>query len=268
MDELPKPPSSPDAASSTPAADDAGAPPQPPAAPEPHDGLRHLATVDALAPSTDAPMATSAANEMPATQSLQTDAPASTSPANEAPTPTPEGTESPTPIVAPVIDEATTAFRRVTRQASALAIGLCVATLAGTAFSQREGPPDLAAKKPWRASSKYAECHPERFDCGGAKTGIFFHTNLENGPWVEIDLLAPTTFSSVSVRNRTDCCQERAVPLILEASDDRTTWRELARHETVFSKWTPKFASTTARYVRLRVPRQSFLHLDAFNIHP
>lgn len=221
---------------------------------------KHAPAAETVAPEAAAapePVNTVVASELPAEVMPETAAPA------------PAATELVAPTApAPVVDEGALAFRRVTRQATALAIGLCVMAAAGTALSQREGPPDLAAKKPWRASSKYADCHPERFDCGGAKTGIFFHTNLDAEPWVEIDLLAPTTFSSASVGNRLDCCQERAVPLILEASDDRTTWRELARHDTVFAKWNPTFAPVTARFLRLRVPRESFLHLDTFKVHP
>lgn len=234
MDELPKPSPSPDAAPST-------------QAPEP-TGASETERIEPV-------QAAEAVNEVAAPPEATSEVARSGAPTDG-------------PVAAPSVDERAVAFRRVTRQASLLALALCVVTLAGTAFSQREGPPDLAAKKPWRASSKYADCHPERFDCSGAKTGIFFHTNFENGPWVEVDLLAPTTFSRATVRNRTDCCQERAVPLILEVSDDRTTWREVARHEVTFSRWEPKFEPTTARYVRLRVPRQTFLHLDAFKVHP
>src|SRR5688500_1263511 len=39
--------------------------------------------------------------------------------------------------------------------------------------------PDLAAKRPWRASSSLFECNPTANQCGGAATRIFFHTREE-----------------------------------------------------------------------------------------
>jgi hypothetical protein len=48
--------------------------------------------------------------------------------------------------------------------------------------------PDLAASKPWRASSSLFVCNPAARECGGAATAIFFHTREEQDPWVEIDL--------------------------------------------------------------------------------
>ena len=100
------------------------------------------------------------------------------------------------------------------------------------------------------------------------RTSIFFHTREEEQPWVEMDLDAPTKFSSVSVRNRTDSLQERAVPLVLEVSDDRQSWRQLAQRQDFFNVWTPSFDAVSARYVRLRATRKTFLHLEAVQVHP
>ncbi len=128
--------------------------------------------------------------------------------------------------------------------------------------------PDLAKGKPWRASSKFADCHPERIECAGVRTRIFFHTLQEKDPWVEMDLQAPTAFSSVSVYNRTDGVPERAVPLIVEVGDDQKTWRVLGRRDSEFREWKVTFPTTTARYVRVRAPRETLLHLDAVKVHP
>ena len=128
--------------------------------------------------------------------------------------------------------------------------------------------PDLAKGKPWRASSKLYDCHPELIDCGGARTSIFFHTNFENDPWVEIDLLVPTKFSAVTVRNRSDGAWDRAYPLVLEVSDDAQAWRVLADQPSEFRVWKAKFEPVTARYVRVRAKKQTYLHLDAVQVHP
>lgn len=150
-------------------------------------------------------------------------------------------------------------------------IGLTAGLVAVVGFSLVRwavSKPDLAAGKPWRTSSSAGECHPEQTECIGSRTAILFHTNDEPNPWFEIDLSAPTQFSSVAVRNRGDAARERAVPLILEVSDDQKTWRELARREAVFDDWVARFEPVTARYVRLRVPRTSMLHLERVQILP
>ncbi len=160
------------------------------------------------------------------------------------------------------------AFTRVTRRATLFVAVLGLSTVALVSLPRLFVPTDLAEGKRWRASSALEECHPDRIECGGVRTAIFFHTREEDQPWVEFDLGKPTTFRSVSVRNRTDSLQERAVPLVLEVSDDRQTWQQLARREEPFGSWTPSFDAVTARYVRLRVTRKTFLHLEAVHVHP
>lgn len=160
------------------------------------------------------------------------------------------------------------AFRRVTRRASWFVVVLGVLTFVLVVVPRLFAPADLASGKRWRASSMLEECHPERIDCGGVRTSIFFHTREEDQPWVEIDLGAPTTFSSVTVRNRSDGWQDRAVPLVLEVGDDRQAWRQLAQRQEVFREWSPSFEQVTARYVRLRAAKKTFLHLEAVKVHP
>jgi F5/8 type C domain len=115
--------------------------------------------------------------------------------------------------------------------------------------------PDLAAGKPWHVSSTNPSV-PKASD-----HEYLFHTEEEENPWFEIDLKAPTQFAKVEVTNRRDCCPERAAPAIIEVSDDQKRWKEVSRRADSYSKWTAKFAPVTARYVRIRVPRRSTLHL-------
>jgi hypothetical protein len=126
--------------------------------------------------------------------------------------------------------------------------------------------PDLSVGKAWRASSSYAGFSPATGECDGRKTKIFFHTAEEVQPWVEYDLASPTTIRRVDVRNRTDCCPDRAFPLALEVSRDGQQWQELARRDTQSYKWTIKLAPTEARYVRLKALKRTFLHLEAIEI--
>jgi hypothetical protein len=161
--------------------------------------------------------------------------------------------------------------RRVVRASVLLAVGVVLATALLPLLDSLRSRADLAKGKPWRASSTYAVCRPEALVCGEASSSIFFHTNFENQPWVEIDLGAPTTFSSVVVRNRRDGPQDvldRAVPLILEVGDDQQHWTQLSEITHPFTSWRASVNANTARYVRLRSPRQTYLHLDAVQVFP
>ena len=103
--------------------------------------------------------------------------------------------------------------------------------------------------------------------CGGARLNIFFHTTTEPSPWIEIDLLEPTSISKVLVVNRDDCCEERAVPLLVEVAGDDRLFTQVARETAAFDEVELTFPPTTARYVRLRVNQHSALHLVRTSVY-
>lgn len=147
-------------------------------------------------------------------------------------------------------------------------IAAIISAITGRVLLGRNAPVDLAAGKPFTLSSKWADCHPENNECGGYPTRILFHTHTEQSPWFQLDLGAPTAFSSATIVNRQDMALPLAVPLIIEVSDDGKSFREIARRDDVFTTWFATFPPQTARYVRLRVPRLSTLHLEAVRVHP
>jgi hypothetical protein len=129
-------------------------------------------------------------------------------------------------------------------------------------------PVDLARGKTFTLSSKWTDCHPDEGECGGYPMKILFHTNEQANPWFQWDLGKPTQFSSLTVKNRSDAALMRAVPLVVEVSDDGAHFKEVVRRVEKFELWEPKFPPLTARYVRLRVDRPSTLHLEAIQVHP
>jgi len=116
--------------------------------------------------------------------------------------------------------------------------------------------PNLLSGKPMRTSTSFLGCSSDP-SC----QALLFHTDPELNPWVEFDLGTPKTFHRLEVTNRSDCCAERTIPLVAETSNDRMSWKELARRDTDFSSWTVKFPPRTARYLRLRVARHTTFHL-------
>lgn len=157
--------------------------------------------------------------------------------------------------------------RQTVRAALGFMMGLVLIPSIAFGLTELLKPADLAKGKPWRASSKYADCYPHIISCGGARTAIFFHTLQENEPWVEIDLGAPTEFTSVEVWNRSDGWGDRAYPLALEVSDDQSSWRFVNRQDEEQKVWRVKFQPLTARYVRLRALRNTILHLDSVRVY-
>ena len=126
--------------------------------------------------------------------------------------------------------------------------------------------PNLAEGRPLKTSSTLAVCDPVQATCGGVTTRILFHTQEEESPWVEIDLGDRKPIHRVDVFNRSDCCLDRATPLVAEISSDEVAWKEVARQYEPFVRWTAHFPVNQARYVRLRVARKSFLHLEGIEI--
>lgn len=158
-------------------------------------------------------------------------------------------------------------IERITRLC--FAVSLVAGLVAGAwelVWIQRH--PDLARGRPWRASSSYDTCDPAAHRCAGHTTDIFFHTQDDASPWLEIDLGAAKRFSRVEVKNRSDNFAERAVPLVIEVSQDGTNFFQVAQRRETFSLWKAKFSPQTARYVRLRITRKSFLHLERVSVRP
>jgi hypothetical protein len=155
-------------------------------------------------------------------------------------------------------------FRRVVLGAAA-ALGLLGLGAIGRALLT---PIDVARGHPWSASSKLADCHPEVPECNGVRgVRLLFHTLEEESPWFRWDLESEQPVGGLTVVNRQDEALERALPLLVELSRDGVIWREVARREERFEVWRPRFEPQPARFVRLRVPRKTFLHLESVAVH-
>jgi hypothetical protein len=159
------------------------------------------------------------------------------------------------------------AFARRFLRTSVTVLLLVLAVILGAEAGARVARgPNLAEGKPWRASSTYRGFSAEAGICDGNKTRIFFHTNREQEPWVELDLGEPTLIERVDVRNRRDCCRDRSSPLAIEGSLDGQDWQELGRQTEPFSKWTLEFGPMKARYVRAKALKRTFLHLESVEV--
>jgi len=130
------------------------------------------------------------------------------------------------------------------------------------------GPaPNLALGKPVTTSSIYdAEDYPPAQLVDGNADDLGFHTELEDEPSVTIDLLVPQAIHRVVVVNR-ESYRERALPLVIETSADGKRYRLFARRDRVFGKWSATAPTVTARYVRLRVEKRTYFHLNEVSVY-
>jgi hypothetical protein len=156
--------------------------------------------------------------------------------------------------------------QRLTRLGGLVVLAVLVAIGVSRLLGGLVARGDLAANKPWTTSSSSdVACTSPAQRCDAVK-GFFFHTQEEKQPWFQLDLQRPWTISRLSISNRQDCCQERAVPLVVEVSRDGKEWQEAARRKEAFDVWTPEFDPIAARYVRLRVGKRSILHLSEVQV--
>lgn len=115
-------------------------------------------------------------------------------------------------------------------------------------------------------------------DAAGACDGLIdgqwgFHTGLDRDPWWQVDLGSRQALDRVVVYNRCDAAA-RAERLMVQLSDDGTAWQTVYRHAgPVFYGFTDgkplvvPLKGAEARYVRLTVPGEAFLHLDEVQVY-
>ncbi len=149
-----------------------------------------------------------------------------------------------------------------------LALLVLLACLISPALRARLFPRDLAARRPWVASTANSEAHRSGVGPSTQTGEFFFHTEPTDHPWVEIDLGKPRTIRSLLVENRRDCCWERALPLDFEVEDLEThQWRKVAQRRAGFHVWTHQIAPVTARHVRFRLAGVGMFHLRRISLY-
>lgn len=144
----------------------------------------------------------------------------------------------------------------------AVPLAVAVALLVGFIYLKVR-PKNLLAGRPFRTSSASKDFDAKGHTWHGTQLPVFFVTNIDPEPWIEYDLGQPTSLRRVVADNRPDGARERAVPLVIELSDDQRQWHELGRMTQDFYSWDARFPVVTGRYLRLRVPRPTILHLES-----
>lgn len=157
---------------------------------------------------------------------------------------------------------------RALRWAASLAAIAAIVVGVLLAWRAHKRGPNLALHKPTTASSLFSGYDTSAGAVDGNTSDLGVHTTQQDKPWIVIDLGDTKQIRQVVVYNRADCCKDRAIPLLVETSVDGRDYREVARQEAEFSKWKAVFPPTEARYVRVKVGKKSFLHLNEIEVYP
>ncbi len=171
------------------------------------------------------------------------------------------------------LDERTAALQAILLQRTGRLslVLLLVLAIGGVCVWQRQtydARNDLAKGKPWQASSKFDPGCPSPNQTCPESPQYFFHTQEEKDPTIEFDLGRVQQVSAVQVDNRLDGFTDRAIPLFVEISQDHKRWKTVARKGEDFTIWRATFAPASARWVRLRAHKVTFLHLSRVRILP
>jgi hypothetical protein len=132
-------------------------------------------------------------------------------------------------------------------------------------------PKNLALGKPAVASSTmFSTAASGAVD--GSRSGQYgYHSQLEESPWLSIDLGRAFSITKVKVFGRTDGYYDQSIPLALEVSDGGVDYREVASRTETFSDydpWVVKLAPPiVTRYLRLRTARRSYLVLGEVEVY-
>ena len=138
---------------------------------------------------------------------------------------------------------------------------------------------NVAQNKPARVNSAMAGWAgtPAAAVNGQASGRFAFHTDLTPNPAWEVDLQTVQQLKAVRVFNRGDACQERALGLRVEVSADGQTYSLLHTQTTPFgglADGAPALLDlratqppVCARYLRLSLPREDYLHLDQVEVY-
>jgi hypothetical protein len=167
------------------------------------------------------------------------------------------------------IDAAEKGVRRVRiiRWARVTAGALVVAASVWFVADKAQSHPNLALNRPVTVVTPEAVPHDPEALVDGNRTNLGFHTVAAPNQHVTIDLGAIHRIRQVVVYNRSDCCQQRAVPLRLELSSDGKGFKQVSEKKEVFDRWEVAVPRMDARYVRLTDLGSTYFHLAEVEVY-
>jgi FkbM family methyltransferase len=135
---------------------------------------------------------------------------------------------------------------------------------------------NIALNKPASQSSlsEFSRGNDAQGAVNGVITGLYgFHTQREKRPWWQVDLEESVPIDEVIVFNRLDVASARAYSFVLKLGSETGEFKE------VYSQQGRPFGGghrdpariklngVTARYVRIELPNEDYLHLDEVEVY-
>lgn len=156
--------------------------------------------------------------------------------------------------------------------AALVATGLALvlaASLFSSALRQRVFPTDLGRTAHWKTSSVLGPLPGQGTGTDarrGPDANLFFHTQFESDPHIDVDFGRPVRLREIRVKNRADCCGERALPLNVEALGTSGP-RLLCQRRAPFRSWTCHAGGVVTQKIRVRVAGTNMLHLQSVEVY-
>lgn len=122
-------------------------------------------------------------------------------------------------------------------------------------------PRNQALHKPVFASSHYEGTPEPAGLTDGDRRKLGVHTTVENDPWVRVDLASTYKVKKLRVYNRTDCCGDEILPLIVEVGTENDPAPFVAERSTTFEVWEIDVGGHPASSVKLHSRRKGYIAL-------
>lgn len=135
---------------------------------------------------------------------------------------------------------------------------------------------DIGFRRPVSQSSSYGQgWAPTELRPANCPGEIFFHTKLEDRPWIIVDLGKPRLIGEIVVWNREGSrdAVSRAIPLSISVSNDGNNWQEVSVCSRPFRgrrSMKPLIitypSGLLARFLKFTALRKTFLHFDYIEV--
>ena len=152
-------------------------------------------------------------------------------------------------------EERTVTQLRVIRALRIAGAALAILLLGRFAIGALLAPPNRALRKPVVASSRYPDTPDPSGFTDGDRVTLGVHTNVEPTPLVTVDLGVPYKVDRVRIYQRTDCCPDDSLPLVVEVGDDGDPAPFVAERTTHFDVWEIDVGGHSASTVKVRTRR-------------
>jgi hypothetical protein len=159
---------------------------------------------------------------------------------------------------------------RVARKVRIIMLALIAALVVGWTIRTLTQPKNWARGATVTMSSQYpGSPNPEALVNGEIEGKFGGHTNVQEQPWILVDLGQERSIKEIRVYNRGDEYAHETIPLDLEVSLDGVHYETIDRRATPFSQSDPWVVrrSTTARFVRLSKSGHGYIALAEIEVY-